>query len=46
MLAAIGAVAFRLRGTGFKEQGRWALPASEFDPSAYQLQAGGTANGV
>jgi hypothetical protein len=46
MLAAVGAVAFRLRGTGFKEQGRWALPVAEFNPSDYQQQVGETANGV
>ena len=46
MLAAVGAVAFRLRGPGFKEQGRWALPVPEFNPSDYQHQLGGIANGV
>jgi hypothetical protein len=44
MLAAVGAVAFRLRGPGFKEQGRWVLPIAEFDPSDYQRHVGGTAN--
>jgi hypothetical protein len=35
MLAALGAQAVRVRGRGFKEQGRWSLPADEFDPQSY-----------
>jgi len=38
MVTALGAVAFRLRGTGFKEQGRWAFPVAEFDPKEYAPQ--------
>ena len=43
MLAAARAVAFRLRGAGFKEQGRWALSVAEFDPREYapHLPGGG-----
>ena len=36
MLAALGARAVRVRGNGFKEQGRWVLPLNEFDPKDYQ----------
>jgi hypothetical protein len=36
MIAAIGGKAIRVRGAGFKEQKRWALPAEDFDPGQYQ----------
>jgi hypothetical protein len=36
MLAALGSKSFRLRGHGFKEQGRWALPVEEFEPKDYR----------
>jgi hypothetical protein len=36
MIAAIGGKAMRVRGAGFKEQKRWALPAEDFDPGQYQ----------
>jgi hypothetical protein len=35
MLAALGAQAVRVRGHGFREQSRWALPVSEFNPNDY-----------
>ncbi len=35
MLTAIGARHVRIRGVGIKEQSRWALPVSEFDPRDY-----------
>jgi len=35
LLAALGSHAVRVRGHGFREQGRWALPVNEFDPSDY-----------
>jgi hypothetical protein len=35
MLAAIGAMSIRVRGARFREQSRWLLPASEFDPADY-----------
>jgi len=38
MLSAIGAKWFRMRGKGFREQGRWKLPVSEFDPADYAVQ--------
>jgi hypothetical protein len=37
MLSAIGAASKRVRGKGFKEQGRWVLPISEFDPADYRV---------
>ncbi len=35
MAAVLGAKAVRVRGQGFNEQSRWALPVNEFDPSDY-----------
>jgi len=35
MLSAIGATTIRVRSTKIKEQSRWVLPLSEFDPSNY-----------
>jgi len=37
MLSAIDAKSVRVRGKGFKEQGRWELPVSEFDPADYRV---------
>ena len=43
MLVAIGAKLIRVRGTKFKEQSRWLLPLSEFDPMDYSTpEEGGT----
>src|SRR5262249_18295359 len=41
MLAAIGGKAVRVRGSGFKEQSRWALPIQEYDPKDYAHPEGG-----
>jgi hypothetical protein len=43
MVAALGGEAVRVRGNSFKEQGRWALPVAEFDPSDYQAHQDGGA---
>jgi hypothetical protein len=37
MLSVIEAKSVRVRGKGFKEQGRWELPVSEFDPADYPV---------
>jgi len=43
MLVAIGAKSIRLRGKKFKEQSRWIVPISEFDPKDYLTpEEGGT----
>jgi hypothetical protein len=39
MLAAIGAVSARIRGSRFRDQSRWLLPAAEFDPAQYLASA-------
>ncbi len=39
MLAAIGAVSVRIRGSHFRDQSRWLLPAAEFDPAQYLASA-------
>jgi hypothetical protein len=44
MLAALGAQAVRVRGHGFREQSRWALPVSEFDPNDYGQNISGSEN--
>ena len=36
MIAALGGEGVRIRGNSYKEQSRWALPVSEFDPGDYQ----------
>ena len=37
MLSAIGATTIRVRGSKIKEQGRWELPLTEFDPADYTV---------
>ena len=36
MLSALGAKSIRVRGPKFKDQSRWVLPLSEFEPAEYQ----------
>ena len=38
MLSALGAKSIRVRGVKFKDQCRWVLPVSEFDPEEYKPQ--------
>jgi hypothetical protein len=37
MLSAIGATTIRVRGSKIKEQGRWELPLTEFEPADYAV---------
>jgi hypothetical protein len=37
MLSSIGATTIRVRGGKIKEQGRWELPLTEFDPTDYTV---------
>ena len=37
MLSAIGATTIRVRGSRIKEQSRWELPLTEFDPADYTV---------
>jgi hypothetical protein len=37
MLSAIGATTVRVRGRKIKEQSRWELPLTEFDPADYTI---------
>ena len=46
MAAVIGAKAVRVRGQGFREQSRWALPVKEFDPNDYGQNVSGSENRV
>lgn len=39
MLSAIGAQSIRVRGAKIREQGRWLLPLSQFDPTEFTTQA-------
>ena len=41
MLSALGAKSIRVRGPKFKDQSRWVLPLSEFEPAEYQPHDGG-----
>jgi len=41
MLSALGAMSIRVRGPKFKDQSRWVLPLSEFEPDEYQPREGG-----
>jgi len=41
MLSAIGAKTIRVRGSKIKEQGRWELPLTEFDPADYTVPESG-----
>ena len=41
MLSALGAKSIRVRGPKFKDQSRWVLPLSEFEPGEYQPHDGG-----
>ena len=41
MLSALGAKSTRVRGVKFKDQSRWRLPQSEFEPNEYQPSEGG-----
>jgi hypothetical protein len=46
MLSAIGATTIRVRGSKIKEQGRWQLPLTEFDPADYAVsEAEGSQHG-
>ena len=45
MLSGIGAKSIRVRGK-FPEQGRWELPAKEFNPQYYSTPEGGRAYGT
>ena len=40
MLSALGAKSVRVRGVKFKDQWRWVLPVSEFDPVDYKPHEG------
>jgi hypothetical protein len=45
MLSALGAKSMRVRGAGFKDQSRLALPVSEFNPAEYSHQEGEAGDG-
>jgi hypothetical protein len=40
MLSALGAKSIRVRGPKFKDQSRWVLPSSEFEPDEYRPSEG------
>ena len=37
MVSVIGATTIRVRGSKIREQGRWELPLTEFDPADYTV---------